>query len=93
MNSRLLALSICASLLVAPSMEARTVSITAENYKSVSARRPVLVYMSLGCDMGSYASELFQNAFYDLEGVDLAVFDANQGYKITDGKPYDLGTM
>jgi len=60
----------------------------------MTSRKPVLAYLSLGCDLGTAASATFSKNFSDLRGVDLAILDANTAMDIIGmDKPWSLGTL
>ncbi|MCB1320521.1 MAG: ankyrin repeat domain-containing protein [Leptospiraceae bacterium] len=70
------------------------VTLTAANFERETGRTPVLMIISLDCDIGRYVSDQFRQAFKDLSGARLAIIDANEAYKIfTTDKPYDLGSV
>lgn len=72
---------------------APTIELTTSNWESKIADKTVLVYMSLGCDIGGYASQMFVEAMEDLQGVYVTSFDTNSAYKMMQGKDYGLGTI
>lgn len=89
---KFLALIIISSLTL--SLSAKEVTLTEQNFKSVTSVRPVVAFTSLDCDLGKYASDGFRNAFQDMEGVDIAIVDVNNAYKIFDGfYNFGLGSM
>ncbi|MCE9599955.1 MAG: ankyrin repeat domain-containing protein [Spirochaetia bacterium] len=63
-------------LFVCPTFAA-TVSVTDANFETLSRDKPLLAFLSLGCDVGSYASKMFENANRDVQGVQLGVIDYN----------------
>ncbi len=72
---------------------AKLYSVKKSNYSSITSRGPLVVFLSLGCDAGGYASKLFGNMVADIRGANFGVMDANQAYKITKYYKYDLGDM
>lgn len=80
-------------LLVNPLFSAPVLELSTDNWKTKLQNKSVLVYMSLGCDIGSYSSQLFQEAMEDLQGVYVATFDVNSAYEMMQGKSYGLGTI
>lgn len=59
-----------------------------------SDRTPLLVFLSLDCDLGSYAGQLFAEAFYDLKGLKGGIYNINSfPYELLDGHNIELGSL
>lgn len=67
---------------------------TPEDLRRESQNRALVVFLSLDCDVGSYASDIFTQTFHDLSGPALGVYDINSfPYAVAGGLKYDLGTL
>lgn len=75
------------------SNSAPILELTTENWKSQLQGKTVLVYFSLGCDIGSFTSQMFVEAMDELKGVYVSAFDVNSAYEMMQGKAYDLGSI
>ncbi|MDW7692041.1 hypothetical protein R9C00_15135 [Flammeovirgaceae bacterium SG7u.111] len=84
----LLSLFFAIGLNAAPILE-----LSPTNWETKLKGKTVLVYMSLGCDVGSFSSQMFRESLDDLEGVYVSAFDVNSASKMMQGKPYDLSSI
>lgn len=67
---------------------------TADDLKKHSSEVPMIVIISLGCDMGEGFVSTITSALEDLQGVNIGVMDANNMYNIVQtDKKLDLGDL